>query len=270
MSEKGDHDAASDVTRRSVLRSSTGIAAVGAASLLATAISTPPAVAVEGDSGSLSRENALPASVAGIRIPNTELTRETVRFARNASSVTLFNHVMRTYLYSAVLFERRGIRYDRELAFVAAVLHDLGLLETYQVPGERFEVGGADAAQRFLRKQGVPEDRVAVVWDAIALHTSSSIASRKRPEIAMVSVGSAVDFAGQGLQQIPADALEDILTAFPREDFKQNAVHTILSICRMNPMSVVMHPFAEVGRRHLPDFAVPTVEDMLFATPFEE
>ncbi|CAM5596190.1 hypothetical protein STENM327S_03904 [Streptomyces tendae] len=116
----------------------------------------------------------------------------------------------------------------------------------------------------------MPEDRVAVVWDAIALHTSSSIASRKRPEIAMVSVGSAVDFAGEGLQRIPADALEDILAAFPREDFKQHAVNTILSICRGNPTSVVMHPFAEVGRRHPADFAVPTVEDMLFATPFEE
>ncbi|CAM5258530.1 hypothetical protein STENM327S_07091 [Streptomyces tendae] len=153
MSERSDHDAASDVTRRSVLRSSTGVAAVGAASLLAAAISTPSAVAAQGDSSSISRDHALPTSVAGIRIPNTDLTRETVRFARSASSVTLFNHVMRTYLYSAVLFERQGVRYDRELAFVAAVLHDLGLLETYQVPGERFEVGGADAAQRFLRNR---------------------------------------------------------------------------------------------------------------------
>ncbi|MFD7712793.1 HD domain-containing protein [Streptomyces sp. NPDC059786] len=270
MSDKNNDDVTTYVSRRSVLRRSTGVAAIGAASLLASPISASPAGAAPLDGASASGGDALPGSVAGIRIPDSALARETVRFARGVSSVTLFNHVMRTYLYSALLFDRRGVRYDCELAFVAAVLHDLGLLEAYQVPAERFEVGGADAAERFLKKQRMSDERVAVVWDAIALHTNMGIASRKRPEIAMVSVGSAADFAGQDLQQIPSDALEEILDAFPREGFKQDALDNILSICRTNPMSVAMHPFAEVGRRHIPEFPVPTVEDMLLAAPFEE
>ncbi|MGX9229938.1 hypothetical protein ACWV95_34310 [Streptomyces albus] len=93
---------------------------------------------------------------------------------------------------------------------------------------------------------------------------------RKRPEIAMVSVGSGLDFAGNELEKIPSEILDDILDAFPREGFKKNAVDTMLSLCRTKPMSVLMHPFAEVGRRHLPDFAVPTVEDVLLAAPFAE
>ncbi|WP_051707118.1 MULTISPECIES: HD domain-containing protein [unclassified Streptomyces] len=260
------------VSRRTALGRGVGVAAIGVTSALATAVSAPAAAAVPGrarwaDAGS---GGSLPRSVAGIRIPGGEVARRATAFAREASSETLFNHVMRTYLFSCVLFDQRGVHYDRELAFLAAVLHDLGLVEAYRTPAERFELDGADAAQRFLERQRVPEDRVAVVWDAIALHTNVAIAARKRPEIAMVSVGSGADFSGNGIDRIPAGTLEEILAAFPRAGFKQDAVDTMLSLCRTKPMSVLMHPFAEVGRRHIPGFAVPTVEDLVLAAPFAE
>jgi hypothetical protein len=116
----------------------------------------------------------------------------------------------------------------------------------------------------------MPAERVDVVWDAIALHTSAGIATRKRPEIALVSVGSGLDFTGNGLEQIPSDVLDEVLTVFPRRGFKQEALDTVLSLCRTKPMAELMHPFAEVGRRHLPGFPVPTLEDLLLAAPFED
>ncbi|MFJ4953784.1 HD domain-containing protein [Streptomyces sp. NPDC088760] len=273
MSERANE--AKNITRRTMLERGAGVAAVGAASALAAALSSPPAVAsVSGaqgrDASSNSRGATLPTVVAGVRFPDSELARAAVVFARKVSSGALFNHVMRTYLYGSLLFDRRGVRYDRELAFIAAVLHDLGLVKAYQTPNEHFEVDGADAARNFLRGRRMPAERVEVVWDAIALHTNVGVASRKRPEIGIVSVGSGLDFTGTGLQQIPADALAEILAVFPRAGFKQDALDNILSLCRTKPMSVLMHPFAEVGRRHLSDFQVPTVEDLLLAAPFEE
>lgn len=250
-----------------------GFATIGLTSAFATAVSAPPAAAASRPApgrGAPQDAGSLPRAVAGIRIPRSEVAQKAAAFAQSASSPTLFNHVMRTYLYGCVLFDQRGVSYDRELVFVAAVLHDLGLVEAYQTPSERFEVDGADAARRFLREQRMPAARVEVVWDAIALHTNAGIAKRKRPEIAMVSVGSGLDFAGNDLQRIPSGTLEEILDAFPREGFKQNAVDTMLSLCRTKPMSVMMHPFAEVGRRHIPGFPVPTVEDLVLAAPFAE
>ncbi|MFC5660914.1 HD domain-containing protein, partial [Streptomyces nogalater] len=213
---------------------------------------------------------ALPATVAGVRIPDTEVARHTVAFARDVSSPSLFHHVLRSYVFGALVFDRQGARYDRELAFVATVLHDLGLVEAFQTPSERFEVDGADAARRFLHRLRVPAGRVDVVWDAIALHTSAGIAARKRPEIALVSVGSALDFTGNGLDRIPADVLAEVLGNFPRLEFKKVALDTVLSLCRTKPMGELMHPFAEVGRRHIPGFPVPTVEDLLMNAPFTE
>ncbi|GHE36135.1 hypothetical protein GCM10018785_02320 [Streptomyces longispororuber] len=269
-----DNEAAS-ITRRTALERGAGIAAIGAGTVMAAAGSNRPAAAAvpraqSPDHPFSSRSTMLPASVAGVSIPDSRLARAAVGFARNVSSPALFNHVMRTYLYGSLLFDRRGVRYDRELAFVASVLHDLGLVKAYQTPDERFEVDGADAARKFLRKQRMPSDRISVVWDAIALHTNAGIATRKRAEVGIVSVGSGLDFTGVGLENIPSDTLTEILAAFPRAGFKQDALDTILSLCRTKPMSVLMHSFAEVGRRHLPDFPVPTVEDLLLAAPFEE
>jgi hypothetical protein len=270
------------VTRRTALRRGAGVAAAGAAFTVASAHvgSAVAADAAPGEgrdrspasnSGSGSgSEPYLPRSVAGIRIPGSRLARNAAEFARAASSETLFHHVMRSYLFGCALFDLRSVPYDRELAFVAAVLHDLGLVEAYRTPTERFEVDGADAARRFLVGHRVPAERVEIVWDAIALHTDTGVATRKRPEIAMVSLGSGLDFSGNGLQQIPSETREEILAAFPRQGFKQDALSTILSLCRTKPLSTLMHPFAEVGRRHLPDFPVPTVEDLLLAAPFAD
>ena len=44
----------------------------------------------------------------------------------------------------------------------------------------RFEVDGANAARDFLRKYGVPESSVEMVWDAIALHTTPGIPEHKK------------------------------------------------------------------------------------------
>ncbi|WP_051812311.1 HD domain-containing protein [Streptomyces sp. NRRL S-340] len=274
-----EHDG-NNVSRRTALGrgvgAGIGFAAIGLTSAFATAVSAAPAAAAArpasapGGRGTPQDAGSLPRTVAGIRIPRSEVAQKAAAFAQSASSPTLFNHVVRTYLYACVLFDQRGVSYDRELAFVAAVLHDLGLVEAYRTPSERFEVDGADAARRFLREQRMPASRVEVVWDAIALHTNVGIATRKRPEIAMVSVGSGLDFAGNDLQKIPSGTLEEILDAFPREGFKQDAVSTMLSLCRTKPMSVLMHPFAEVGRRHIPGFPVPTVEDLVLAAPFAE
>lgn len=278
MHEAGRGHGGDDFTRRTALRRGAGVAVAGAAFTLASA-QAGSAVAAEATSavrsesaseGSGPGREHLPRSVAGIRIPGSRLARDAVEFAREASSETLFHHVMRSYLFGCALFDRRGVSYDRELAFVAAVLHDLGLVEAYRTPAERFEVDGADAARRFLVERRVPAERVDVVWDAIALHTDTGIATRKRPEIAMVSLGSGLDFSGNDLQQIPSGTREEILAAFPRKGFKQDALSTILSLCRTKPLSTLMHPFAEVGRRHIPDFPVPTVEDLLLGAPFAD
>ena len=100
----------------------------------------------------------------------------------------------------------------------------MGLTEKYRSPDERFEVDGANAARRFLGPHGVPEAAIDVVWDAIALHTTPGIPKWKKPEVALVTAGVELDVLGLGYDDVPADAREQVLAAFPRVDFKRRIV----------------------------------------------
>jgi hypothetical protein len=69
----------------------------------------------------------------------------------------------------------------------------------------------------------VAPERADRVWEAIALHTSAGIASRMAAEIALVHLGAGLDFLGLGLDQVPPQLLEEILTSYPRLNFKSSA-----------------------------------------------
>lgn len=206
----------------------------------------------------------------GLRIPDTELARQAMEFVREVSTPTLFGHVMRSYQFGVLMLERTGQRYDRELLFVGAALHDLGLVERFVSTAERFELDGADVARRFLRERGMSTARADVVWDAIALHTNFTIAARKRPEIAAVAAGAGVDVSGQGLDQLDRDDVAEVLETYPRLGFKREAIANIIDQCRRKPMAYLLHPFAEVGRKYIPGFPVPTIEQAVLAAPFPE
>src|SRR5271167_3242476 len=141
---------------------------------------------------------------AGIKVPDTALVRDAIDLSRSLLEPFLFNHVMRSWLFGIVLAESAVIAPDAELLAVAAILHDLGLTERYN--GEdRFEVDGANAARAFLKDRGISTQQTQVVWDAIALHTTRSIALHKESEVAMTHSGIAVDVIGVRLDRIPQD-----------------------------------------------------------------
>ncbi len=212
----------------------------------------------------------LPKTVAGIRIPDSRVARASAELALQVSPETLYNHCMRTYVFAALVFKRRGVAFDEELTFVAAALHDLGLVDAYMTPEERFEIDGADAARAFLEQHDVDEKFLETVWDAIALHTFASYVARKSPELMSVAVGAALDVSGRGIEELTREEIAAVLRAFPRLDFKRQSIATILHVCETKPLGTALTAFAEVGRAHIPGFAVPTLEQLFVSAPFDE
>jgi HD superfamily phosphodiesterase len=76
--------------------------------------------------------------------------------------------VYRTWWFAEFLGRKREMKYDRELLYIASLLHDLGLSPSHAAD-KRFEVDGADAASRFLLANDYPKSKAEIVWDAIAL-----------------------------------------------------------------------------------------------------
>ncbi len=118
-------------------------------------------------------------------IPDSEICQKATQLVAAVSPTFLCNHCLRTFLFGDLLGQRDGLKCDRELLYLGAVMHDLGLTDRFD--GEqRFEVDGADAARAFVLEHRLPDEKAEIVWEAITLHTSLGIASRKQPEIALV------------------------------------------------------------------------------------
>jgi hypothetical protein len=122
--------------------------------------------------------------VFGVRIPDSKLAREAAQFVRDTESDLLFHHSVRVYLWGALAGNRKGLNFDPELLYTAAMFHDFGLTAHYEHSPLRFEVDGANAARDFLRGHGISERDIETVWNAIALHTTPGIPEFMGPEIA--------------------------------------------------------------------------------------
>ncbi|MDM8011372.1 MAG: HD domain-containing protein [Parasphingorhabdus sp.] len=211
----------------------------------------------------------LPREIAGIRLPDSALTRKAVDLVFRASPKVLSTHVLRTFVFGALVGERQGLRYDEELFFLGAILHDLGLTTGFR-SSDRFEVAGADAADAFLKDEGIDSERREIVWDAIALHTSIGIATRKRPEIALVHIGAGVDVLGMGLDALPPSLVAETIEALPRHDFKNAFFATLVETLTDAPQSATMTWLSETANKHVPDCQCPSFACLVKTAPFQE
>jgi hypothetical protein len=162
--------------------------------------------------------------ISGVRIPDSKLAREATELVRHYENELLFNHSVRVYVFGAIKGIHRKLKFDSELLYIAALFHDLGLVDHYHTETKRFEVDGADAAREFLTGHGIPEPKADLVWEAIALHTTPGIPQHMRPEIALTNAGVLVDVVGVGYDEYTPEQRDQVISAFPRGDFKNGFV----------------------------------------------
>jgi hypothetical protein len=207
--------------------------------------------------------------LAGIKVVDTPLVHDAIELARNSSEPYLFNHAMRSWLFGVLIAEAAKPAPDPELLAVSAILHDLGLTDRYSAE-ERFEVDGANAARSFLKERGIPAHQIQLVWDAIALHTTRSIALHKEPEVAMTHSGIAVDVIGAGLDRIPPDKARAILAEFPRLSMKKQFQNRLCSVVRRKPATSYDNLLRDIGTRYVQGYTAPSFAEFLENAPFAE
>jgi hypothetical protein len=212
----------------------------------------------------------LPKQIAGIPIPDSILAIEATELVRDTESELLFDHSLRVYLFGSPQGRRLGMSYDADLLYIGAIFHDLGLTEQYRSPDERFEVDGANAARRYLEQHGVPAAAIAVVWDAIALHTTPGIPKWKEPEVALVTAGVELDVLGIGYDDMPADVREQVLAAFPRVDFKRRIIQAFADGIKHKPQTAFGNVKADVLEELLPGYVRPNFCAMIAGSPFRD
>lgn len=163
----------------------------------------------------------MPTRIADIEIPDSGLAKEATELVRDTAGPLLYDHSRRVFLFGALRGHRRGLDFDPELLYVAALFHDLGLTRDYAASEQRFEIDGADAARDFLLRHGLTSEQAQTVWTAIALHTTPEIPYRMEPEVALVTAGVELDVLGLGFDETTDAQRDAVVAAHPRPDFKR-------------------------------------------------
>ncbi|RFU44888.1 phosphohydrolase [Paraburkholderia sp. DHOC27] len=209
-----------------------------------------------------------PISIGAFTAPDSTYTRKAVSLVERTHSKAMMAHVHRTWWFAEFLGNRRGLKYDREVVYLASLYHDLGLTDEF-CADNRFEVDGADAASRILLADRYPEEKAALVWDSIALHSSGGIAERKQSEIALIYLGAHVDVFGMFLDEITPSFVDDVLQIYPREGFKLAFQQALAEVARKKPHTAVGTGVADVARRHVHGFECANVCDLIDHAPFQ-
>lgn len=152
---------------------------------------------------------------------------------REGEPAALFNHSVRVFIYArAAAAAAAEEEIDLEALFVASLFHDIGATPAHD-GSQRFEVEGADAAVRFLRRFGWTKARKDAVWEAIALHTSPGIAERRGPITRYTRLGVRIDF---GAADTVGPGLRSAVEAeYPRLDIEAELTAAVVGQAHRRP-----------------------------------
>jgi hypothetical protein len=207
--------------------------------------------------------------LAGIVVPDTPIVARAIEYAREYCEPYLFNHSMRSWLFSVALAQRNRAAHDAEVLAVATLLHDIGLTKAFTGP-LRFEVEGANAALAFAREHGMQESRAQTIWDVVALNSTPSIALHKEGETSLCTLGIGLDWGGFGYDQLSAAQVATIVDAFPRLEMKQRFTRDVCRIVETRPDTTFDNFARDFGERFVPGYQRPSIVDFLLNSPFKE
>ena len=185
--------------------------------------------------------------------PDTDLARQAKQLLHAECDPHVAAHCERSFQFAALLARAEEVDLDLEVLYIGTVLHDVGLSARFRGP-ERFEMRGANAVRAILRQAGMAEARAESVWDVIALHASTAIATHKSVETRIANRGISVDVRGEGASGLPEDAVRAVLDAWPRHDFPPKFSRTMVDEVRANPAVARSSWMEGIAVAHVPGF----------------
>jgi hypothetical protein len=179
----------------------------------------PVAVARSAGSSSTSR------SLVGERVWLVgSVARQVAGFVQGVLPGPLLQHSVRSWLWACLLGEVEQISYDEECLYVAALLHDVALVDGYR-PGPEaacFAVHGADVARGVVIGAGAGDAFADVVADAIAAHFNVAVPLAWGAEAYLLHAGTHADVVGRRLVEIAPSTVAEVLAEAPRAGFTEH------------------------------------------------
>jgi hypothetical protein len=156
--------------------------------------------------------------LADIHVPTTLVAEHAAEAAATWCSRSLMEHNHRSYLWAAARGTDMGIAFDEELLYVAAMLHDLGLVSAFDNATRSFDEAGGNVAWMFAAGAGWPVARRQRLGEVIVRHMWDSVDPAFDAEGHLLEVGTAIDISGRDPGLWTPALRAEVLAAHPRLD----------------------------------------------------
>jgi hypothetical protein len=151
-----------------------------------------------------------------LELPATSACRAALEVAAVYATPALLNHSIRSYLWAAGYGVTRGIRFDAELLYVCAMLHDLALVPAFDNHALPFEEASGHLAWVFGAAASWPAARRRRASEVIVRHMWDRVDVADDPEGHLLELSTAMDVSGRQTDDIPADLRAEVLDKYPR------------------------------------------------------
>lgn len=171
-----------------------------------------------------------------VEAPATPACRAALEVATAYCSPALLHHSVRAYLWGAGYGLERGIAFDAELLYVAALLHDLALVKEFDNHALPFEEAGGHVAWVFGAAAGWPVERRRRTAEVIVRHMWDEVDVAQDPEGHLLELSTSMDISGRRIEDISADFRADVLARYPRLGLGEEFIGDFEDQAKRKPM----------------------------------
>lgn len=128
-----------------------------------------------------------------MNLPDTAASKDAYRILTHAAPPELVNHSVRVYLLGKAYGQKKGIRFDDEGLYLAALFHDLGLCPAFKDTRLPFQVNSSRVLREFLLKRGFAQKRVQALAAAVDFHMQLIPRWSEDTVVGLLQVGAWMD-----------------------------------------------------------------------------
>jgi len=159
------------------------------------------------------------AAVARLLVPPTTVAARAREVTATHASEALLGHSERSWALAAELGRRESVAVDAELLYVAALLHDLGLVPPFDAHAVDFEQAGGAVARVFAAGAGWSEPRQRRLAEVVERHMWPSVDVALDAEAHLLERATSLDVSGTGGADWDDAFVASLVAAVPRFGF---------------------------------------------------
>ncbi len=196
--------------------------------------------------------------------PDTRVAAAAHEVAAMYCTPAIVNHCLRSYVWGASYAAERDVRFDAELLYVSAMLHDIGLVAEFDSHTVPFEDAGGHVAWVFAAGAGWPVARRIRASEVIVRHMRDTEITED-VEGYLLAIATSLDISGRHPEWWPQPLRDEVVRRFPRLTLRDEFVRCFNDQAKRKPDSAaaasVASGIAERMASNVLDATVPPGAD---------